>query len=194
MGDADGAVRIDIECGEVIFERDFGERAASDDTGVVDQHVDAADPRIHKPPRLGDTLLTRHVHLDPHRRVPATAQPTRGRVDSIGILFADCAAQVEPCAARLAEIARLAGANCEIFLQESPRVAPLPHCTKGSASGTRVRKAQEALGLCQDSEEFSPGTDWRVDGELQLDAAIVQGILWGKTGGSPLLRDGRCES
>ncbi len=87
------------------------------------------------------------------------------------MLFADCALSIEPTAEELASIAVASAASCQAFLEEEPRVAMLSYSTLGSGKGERVDKVCAALELVK---EQCP--DLAVDGELQLDAAVDEGV------------------
>ena len=84
------------------------------------------------------------------------------------MLFADCALMVEPDAEQLAEIAVSTVQSASQFLDNEARVAMLSFSTDGSASHPLVDKVREATRLAR---EQMPGT--AIDGEVQLDAAIV---------------------
>jgi len=84
--------------------------------------------------------------------------------------FADCGLNVNPTAEELSEIA-IQTANSAKEYGIEPRVAMLSYSTKGSGRGPLVDKVVEATRLIR---EKAP--DLQVDGELQLDAAIVPEI------------------
>lgn len=95
------------------------------------------------------------------------------------MIFADCATIPDPDDAQLAEIAMAASDSCRRFLDTEPVTALLSFSTKGSASHPNVDKVTRALKIIQ---ERRPGL--AVDGELQLDAAIIPGIGEKKAPGS----------
>ncbi len=87
------------------------------------------------------------------------------------LTFADCAVVPEPNASQLADIAIAAAKTHERLTKERPRVALLSFSTKGSAEHESVDKVREALALAL---ERDPAIEF--DGELQVDAAIVEEI------------------
>lgn len=87
------------------------------------------------------------------------------------MLFADCALIVDPDAAQLAEIAVATVQSSTAFLDAEARVAMLSFSTDGSASHALVDKVREATALARAQ---LPGI--AIDGEVQLDAAIVPRI------------------
>ncbi len=85
--------------------------------------------------------------------------------------FADCAVVPDPTAEQLADIAVTTAENHRKLTGEEPRVAMLSFSTKGSASHVLVEKVQRATEL---AKKKNPGL--LLDGELQLDAAIVPAV------------------
>jgi len=87
------------------------------------------------------------------------------------ITFADCAVHPNPTASELAEIAVASARTTKAIAGLEPKVALLSFSTKGSAKNEMVDKVIEATTIAQ---EMAP--EFKIDGELQADAAIVPGI------------------
>jgi phosphate acetyltransferase len=95
------------------------------------------------------------------------------------ILFGDCAVNPNPDAQALAEIAIATSDNCKSFLDADARTALLSFSTKGSASHPDSDKVIKALEI---AKQLRP--DLQIDGEMQLDAAIISKIGEKKAPGS----------
>jgi phosphate acetyltransferase len=95
--------------------------------------------------------------------------------------FADCAVVPDPTSEQLADIAISTAENHRKLTGEEPRVALLSFSTKGSASHALVEKVQKATLLVKQKK-----ANLIVDGELQLDAAIVPSVGSKKAPGSPV--------
>lgn len=94
-------------------------------------------------------------------------------------LFADCAVNPNPNAEQLASIAIATAENAKFLCNMEPKVAMLSFSTKGSAKHEFVDKVTEAVRI---AKELRPDLD--IDGELQLDAAIVEKVANLKAPGS----------
>lgn len=96
-------------------------------------------------------------------------------------LFADCGVNPEPNARQLAGIAVLSANLFKQLVGTTPRVAFLSYSSKGSAEGPLVTKVKEAVDKARN---MSP--EILVDGEFQVDSAIVPEIAKIKCGSSPV--------
>lgn len=87
------------------------------------------------------------------------------------LLFADCAVNPNPTAEELAAIAIATADTAKNLCQMDPKVAMLSFSTKGSANHEVVDKVRKATAI---ANELRPDLD--IDGELQLDAALVESV------------------
>lgn len=97
------------------------------------------------------------------------------------IMFADGAVHPDPTEKELAEIAVATANTYKAIIGREPRVAMLSFSTKGSAKHPMVDKVVNATRIAR---EMAP---WlHIDGELQVDAAIVEAIGQKKAPGSKI--------
>lgn len=96
-------------------------------------------------------------------------------------IFSDAGLNQNPTAEELAVIAGTTAKSFELLVQEAPIVAMISHSTKGSASHPDVDKVVEATRI---AKEKYP--DVKLDGEYQVDAAIVPSIGAFKAPGSQI--------
>ncbi|HIV35536.1 MAG TPA: phosphate acetyltransferase [Candidatus Blautia intestinigallinarum] len=94
-------------------------------------------------------------------------------------VFADCGLNQNPTPDELAAIAVSSAESFKMLVGKEPKVAMLSHSTKGSAKHADVDKVVEAVKI---AKETAP--DLMLDGELQLDAAIVPSVGASKAPGS----------
>ena len=85
--------------------------------------------------------------------------------------FSDCGLVVNPNAEELSEIAIQTAKSFDYLTKEEPRIAMLSYSTFGSASGELVNKVVTATKNVK-----AKYPNLKVDGELQLDAAIVPSV------------------
>lgn len=98
------------------------------------------------------------------------------------LVYADCVVMPNPTAEELAHIAVSAAETARTLCDiEEPRVALLSFSTKGSAKHELVTKVQQATEI---AHQIAPSLI--LDGELQLDAALVPEIAASKAKGSPV--------
>lgn len=95
------------------------------------------------------------------------------------LVFADCAVMPDPDERQLAEIAVTTAQTAKAIIGLDPRVAMLSFSTKGSASHDLVDKVVKATKLAM---EMAP--DLKIEGELQVDAALVKEVAQLKAPGS----------
>jgi phosphate acetyltransferase len=105
--------------------------------------------------------------------------------ESLGVdgalIFADTGVVPEPTVEQLADIGIAAAAACKSLLDTEPHVAMLSFSTKGSAHSPAVQKVIDATQIVQRRRP-----DIKVDGELQLDAAVIPDIAERKCPNSPV--------
>lgn len=95
--------------------------------------------------------------------------------DNGTFLFADSGLEQNPDAEKLAAIAGCSAESFELLTEHEPVVAMLSHSTKGSAKHNDVDKVVLATEIAR--KQYS---NYKVDGELQLDAAIVPSVASSK--------------
>ena len=96
-------------------------------------------------------------------------------------IFADSGLNAEPNSDELSEIAISSSKSFEQLVGKEPKVAMLSYSTYGSAHSASTEKVIEATRLVKEKAPYL-----LVDGELQLDAAIIPEIAEFKAKGSPL--------
>ena len=95
------------------------------------------------------------------------------------MIFSDCGVLIEPDARQLADIVIAAAESCRCFLLTEPKIAMLSFSTKGSASHETVDRVNAAMAIVQ-----KECPDLCIDGELQLDAAVIPEVGQRKAPGS----------
>ena len=86
-------------------------------------------------------------------------------------VFSDCGLNQNPTAEELAAIAESSAESFRFLVGKEPRVAMLSYSTLGSAKHDDVTKVQEATRI---AKENNPNL--LLEGELQLDAALVESV------------------
>lgn len=94
-------------------------------------------------------------------------------------IFADCAVIPYPTDVQLKDIVVAANDSAKKICKLDPKVAMLSFSTKGSAKHEAVSKVQSALALVK-----AEHPEICVDGEMQLDASIVDTVAKQKAGDS----------
>ena len=100
------------------------------------------------------------------------------------MIFSDCALVVNPTAEQLAEIAVASINTAKRLLNEEPRVAMLSFSTGGSAKHEMVDKVRKATQIVK-----AKMPELAIDGEIQLDAAVVPEVSARKMPGSKIHGD-----
>ena len=95
------------------------------------------------------------------------------------LVFADCAVMPDPDERQLAEIAVTTAKTAKAIAGIEPRIAMLSFSTKGSAKHPLVNKVVNATQIAR---ELDPTL--MIDGEMQLDAALVEAVGQLKSPGS----------
>ena len=90
-------------------------------------------------------------------------------------VFADSGLEQNPDSEKLAAIAASSAESFKFLVQEEPKVAFLSHSTMGSAKHADVDKVVEAVKIAKEKYPH-----YMMDGELQLDAAIIPSVAASK--------------
>lgn len=96
-------------------------------------------------------------------------------------VFGDCGLNQNPTAEELAEIAQSSSKSFESLVGKESRVAMLSYSTMGSAKSELTQKVIDATNIVKENYP-----EVKVDGEMQLDAAIVPAIGESKAPGSEI--------
>lgn len=97
------------------------------------------------------------------------------------LTFTDCAVVPYPDTEQLVDIALAAAADRRRIVGDEPRIAFLSFSTLGSGQGASVKMVREAAALLRLS-----APELVVDGELQGDAALIEGVAARKAPNSPV--------
>ncbi len=97
------------------------------------------------------------------------------------LIYADAGVVPQPNEDQLADITISAAESCEAYLEAEPRVAMLSFSTHGSAEHPDASKVITALRMVQ-----RRAPELLVDGELQVDAALVPAVAERKCPDSPI--------
>ena len=96
-------------------------------------------------------------------------------------IYSDCGLNIEPNADELVEIAYSSAKTFKQLINATPKIAMLSHSTYASSKSEDVLKVQTATNIFK--EKYP---EIILDGELQLDAAIIPEIAASKCPNSPL--------
>lgn len=103
------------------------------------------------------------------------------------LLFSDCGLNIEPTSEELASIALASAESFQQLTQTEPRVALLSHSTQGSSSQACAKRVANACKLAR-----SKNSTVLIDGELQVDAALIPEIAASKAPQSNLAGRANC--
>ncbi len=101
-----------------------------------------------------------------------------------GFIFSDGGLVINPDVDQLAQIAISSAKSAKSLLSEEPKVAMLSFSTHGSAKDESVDKVRIATQLAR---QLSP--DLKIEGEMQVDAALVPDIALRKMEGGEVSGD-----
>ena len=96
-------------------------------------------------------------------------------------IFADCGLNQNPNSIELSKIAKHSIDSYIELIGNDPKLAFLSHSTYGSSNHQMVDKVKEAVKITKEKYK-----EYLIDGELQLDAAIIPEIALKKCPDSPL--------
>ncbi len=96
-------------------------------------------------------------------------------------VFADCGLEQNPTSEKLAAIASSSAKTFKLLVEKEPIVAMLSHSTMGSAKHADVDKVVEAVKIANKEHP-----EYLIEGELQLDAAIIPEIAKSKAPNSKI--------
>jgi len=142
---------------------------------VAQQHADAmvAGATLPTAAIIGAAVLT--VGLADGVQTPSSFflmnLPGAGVRGGRMLIYADCALNIDPTAAQLADIAVASAESARQLLEEPPRVAMLSFSSQGSAAHPLVTRVTEALALVRQKSG-----NICIDGEFQADTALVPAI------------------
>lgn len=172
---------VDMPAVEKLFDSTLYYAAMMTREGKVDGLVAGAN---HTTPSMARAAI-RCLGIDDRITIASScfimAVPDCAYGDEGTFIFADCGIIPDPNSRQLACIALSAAELAGRILDLTPRIALLSYSTKGSARNKSIDKISEAL---KNLKEMAP--DLLVDGELQVDAAIVPEVAQIKHPDSPL--------
>ena len=125
------------------------------------------------------------VGLSPGNKTVSSCSVMLTQIAEFGVqgavIFADTGVLPTPTVEQLADIAVAAAQSCRVLLDTEPLVAMISFSTKGSAKGPEPERVIAATRLAQ---QRCP--QLKIDGELQVDAAMMPDIAARKCQGSPV--------
>lgn len=103
------------------------------------------------------------------------------------LFFSDCAVLPNPTSEQLADIAMSTAATCRALTGAEPKVALLSFSTMGSANNEMTAKVVDAVNILKTRK-----VDFEFDGEMQLDAAVIESVGKSKAPGSKVAGKANC--
>lgn len=125
-----------------------------------------------------DVLLACKAHIP--LKSPYFSSCFVGEKDGKYLIIADGGVNKQPTKEQLYTIVEDTAKTCEEFLEETPIIAMLSYSTKGS--GGKNPDLEKIYFVINEIRKNHP--DWYIDGEMQLDAAIIPRISEKKIGAS----------
>lgn len=122
----------------------------------------------------GDVIYASQVFIGMEKGISTVSSmgivdiPTFKTSEGNLLAITDCAVCPAPDSSELSDIAISSASTMKQLLNWEPRVAMLAFSTKGSAAHESVDKVIEAVKICNERRP-----DLYIDGEFQLDAAII---------------------
>ena len=92
------------------------------------------------------------------------------------MIFSDCGLNENPSDKELSEIAISSAESFKSIIQKTPRIAMLSYSSLGSANSDAVQKVRNATLLTKEKD-----SNLIIEGEIQLDAAIIPSVSLIKT-------------
>ncbi len=134
----------------------------------------------------GDTLRAalRVIGVDPRYKV-VTSCFLMILPDERALIYADCGVIPTPNAEQLADIAMQAAAAYRLLVGDAPQVALLGFSTLGSADHPALTHVRDAVASLT-RRRADGHVDFDFDGELQVDAALVDAVATRKAPASPV--------
>ena len=139
--------------------------------GIADGSVAGADKSTADVLKAGIQMIGMSKGIEFVSACFLIATPTDSPMKGRNFVFADSGVIPDPSAEQLVSICKATASTARVLLVEEPKIALLSFSTKGSAEHARVDKMRRALELIK-----KEAPELNVDGELQLDAAIISDV------------------